>query len=227
METNFPPVFVINLEDRKDRWNEIQQNFKSWPVKLERIDAVKESPGWKGCLKSHKKAAQIALDNKLPWVLVLEDDCIPANGNTSFTQFRSLLPYLWETRESWEIFSGGPTVLYDYQIIQKEPILFSVKSYGAHFMLIQEKAYKKIINSPEEPIDVFYKNSIKCLCTYPHIAYQKEGVSDIEGKEVDYKELFQKGNNALRKKLAGNVSEYLLAGAIVLSLIVLKSIYKK
>jgi GR25 family glycosyltransferase involved in LPS biosynthesis len=86
MEINFPPVFVINLEDRKDRWAEIQESFRNWPVQLERIDAVRASPGWKGCFESHKKVVQLAKDKGYPWVLVLEDDCMPCS-ETSFTQF--------------------------------------------------------------------------------------------------------------------------------------------
>jgi glycosyl transferase family 25 len=224
---NFPPVFVINLDDRKDRWDEIKKAFESWPIKLERISAIKETPGWKGCLKSHKKAVKYALDHNYPWVLVLEDDCLPANGHTSFTQFLNTLPYLWENRDKWDIFSGGPTVIYESNVFTKDPILFNVKSYGAHFMLINQKVYENIIRAPEEPIDVFYKNKLSCLCSYPHIAYQKEGVSDIEGKEVDYKELFNTSAKQLRKQLYGNVTEYLLAGSILLALLVLKGIYKR
>ena len=227
METNFPPVFVINLEDRKDRWNEIQQSFKEWPVMLERIDAVRASPGWKGCIKSHKKAVEHAKNNSYPWVLVLEDDCIPANGKASFTQFTQLLPYLWQTRDSWELFSGGPTILFDYNVTSTQPLLFNVKSYGAHFMLINEKAYSKIINSPEnEPIDVFYKKSMNCLCTLPHIAYQKEGKSDIENTEVNYTNHFTKSSSELTKKLNKHLNgyrvEFFLGPAIVLSLLLLK-----
>jgi len=107
------PILVINLSERKDRWKEIQKTFEEkWPgVYLERIDAVKASPGWIGCLRSHKKAVQIAKKRKYPYVLVLEDDCLPADD--SFERFQEILPLL-EKRNDWDIFSGGNNICFKH-----------------------------------------------------------------------------------------------------------------
>jgi GR25 family glycosyltransferase involved in LPS biosynthesis len=55
----FPSTLVINLDKRVDRWNEIQRMFGEWPS-LERVSAVEETPGWKGCAKSHIKSINLA-----------------------------------------------------------------------------------------------------------------------------------------------------------------------
>ena len=46
-------TFVINLDERTDRWENIQQTFNFF--NLQRIEAVKYTPGWFGCLQSHIK----------------------------------------------------------------------------------------------------------------------------------------------------------------------------
>lgn len=51
------PAYVINLQERKDRWNHIQEKLKHFPFKIQRIDAIKghdglkTTPFVKGCLK--------------------------------------------------------------------------------------------------------------------------------------------------------------------------------
>ena len=197
------PILVINLSERKDRWKEIQKTFEEkWPgVYLERIDAVKASPGWIGCLRSHKKAVQIAKKRKYPYVLVLEDDCLPADD--SFERFQEILPLL-EKRNDWDIFSGGTTFVSNINLLNKSPPLFKVKSYATQFVLIHERAYNKILNGSEKkPIDMFYHENMNILCTYPHLATQTISKSNIENKVSNYNESFEKSNSILKSVLKG------------------------
>jgi glycosyl transferase family 25 len=199
--TEIPPIFVINLEDRHDRWTEIQNAFQSWNVKIERIDAIRRKPGWKGCSLSHKKCIQIAKDRGYPWVIVLEDDAIPTEG--SLNRLRSLLPILWESRDTWDMFHGGPTYLYETVVVSTDPPLFDVKSYATHFCLIHEGVYDKILREVNEDvkIDVYYSRNLRTLCTVPHLSLQRQGYSDIEKKEIDYMPLFDGSRDILETKL--------------------------
>ena len=52
---NFPPTVVINLPERKDRYNLFTKEFTDWPVPIHRIEGIKQEPGYKGCSLSHKK----------------------------------------------------------------------------------------------------------------------------------------------------------------------------
>ena len=90
---NDPETFVINLDDRTDRWDAIQKLCSGAGLTPRRISAVRATPGWIGCTYSHMKCMQIAKEEQLPWVLILEDDATftPA----SFNRFRMLLPFLW------------------------------------------------------------------------------------------------------------------------------------
>ena len=190
MEIPFPPILVINLEDRKDRWAEIQEDFKKggWPP-LNRIDAIKATPGWVGATLSHARSIRIAKENNLPWVLVLEDDCFPVEG--AFQRFCELIPSLWERRNEWDIFMGGLTSPKINSIVQKSPILFNADGLTAHFSLIHQKSYHIILNDiTKKPIfiDEYYRDTphIRMFCTTPQLAIQKPSMSDITGSFADY-----------------------------------------
>ena len=206
----FPPILVINLDSRQDRWAKIQESFSHWPVRLERVSAVKADKGWMGCRDSHIKCIKIAKERKYPWVLVLEDDCLPTQ--TSFTQFSELLPTLWESLkcrqspqspQTWNVFLGGVTSLISQHLLQTAPPLFEVKAYTTHFCLYPAESYDTIISVAMEkpfPIDLNFRKSpiIKEVCTTPFLAVQAPGISDIEsGKIQDYRYLFTNAERVL------------------------------
>jgi GR25 family glycosyltransferase involved in LPS biosynthesis len=90
-------TFVINLKNRPDRWNTVQNSFKDTKLKLIRWDAVygknmsdaeiKDittpfcnifcSHGMIGCWLSHYKIWEHIVENNLDNVLILEDDTSP------------------------------------------------------------------------------------------------------------------------------------------------------
>ncbi len=197
----FPPILVINLPDRKDRWTEIQASFTDWPA-LERIDAVKDSPGWRGCNKSHVKALELAQSRGYPWVLVLEDDCDPVEG--ALQRFKDLLPSLWAKRSQWDVFLGGCTSVKDVSLIQSSPALLSVKGHTTHFCLYTQNSYTKLIHgikNTDTVIDSFFRESptIRCFCTAPHLATQRPSKSDLQDQHTDYAQVFKTSNDDLLK----------------------------
>jgi len=195
----FPPILVINLPTRNDRWKEIQESFQDWPP-LQKLEAVKATPGWKGCNLSHVKALQIAKEKGWPWVLVLEDDAHPTQS--SLTQFKQLLPSLWEQRHTWDVFLGGCTSITDASIRQHSPPLLNVKGHTTHFCLYSQDAYESLqegIQQADVPIDEYFRRtpSVRTICTVPHLAVQRKSKSDIENSEADYTDLFQNSNAKL------------------------------
>lgn len=196
----YPNTLVINLDQRQDRWNEIQDVFGEWPS-LERISAVEDSPGWKGCAKSHLKCIRLAKERRYPWVLVLEDDCVVKPD--SLDRFRGVLPILWERRSEWDIFLGGCTSVKNIKLMETNPVLFSVTGRTTHFCLINMGAYDKILTGYDftKDIDVFYEESIRLWCTTPYIAVQKAGKSDILNRDVNYSDEFKDSEGKLTEFL--------------------------
>ena len=187
----FPPILVINLKERPDRWNQISKQLEQWNVPFERVDAIKEKIGWKGCTKSHLKCLAMAKERKYPWVLVLEDDCLFRAGAKE--RFEALLPVLWNRRNEWDIFNGGGSYIFKTEVVQKNPILLQFKSYAAHFILHQERNYDKIQQEAKgKIIDVYYRDNLVQWSTYPHLAIQSSGFSNLSNKNKNHNHTFYK-----------------------------------
>lgn len=70
-------VFVINLDRRKDRWEETQKELQRVGIpieKVQRISAVPHPNGAVGCSLSHVTVMCNAIKDKLNNIMVLEDD---------------------------------------------------------------------------------------------------------------------------------------------------------
>lgn len=104
-----PAILYINLENRKDRkqqildeLNKIGANQKS----IHRVDAVyMPKNGHKGCVQSHIKALkQIKSNSSIPYALILEDDFELAVSPTEFnSQITKIISTLESSKQSWDI----------------------------------------------------------------------------------------------------------------------------
>lgn len=199
----FPPTLLINLDDRPDRLLEVQQDFHSWPVTVERVSAIKRKPGYKGCSLSHLKCIQIAKDRQYPWVLIIEDDCMLMNNAKE--RFQSILPYLWNNKHKWDMFNGSVTLIEKHTIIDKQHKLFQVKGYATNFYIVHNGVYDRLLNNhpvePSEPIDVYYNKNFRTWTMVPYLAKQRPSRSDIEKGDKDYSEFFDKAETMLTQSL--------------------------
>jgi hypothetical protein len=180
LHLSIPTVYVINLDHRADRWELMKKTCNTCGIFPNRVSAVKASPGAVGCGLSHAKVANMAAEKKEPWYLVLEDDATFTNDQ--WAHFIKLLPILWKTRKQWDVFTGGPNVkLEQFNLIQKDPVLYSLKTWASHFWLVNSNAYETIKGwkASDSPIDVFVEERCKLWSTYPFIAYQAVSPSDI------------------------------------------------
>lgn len=205
----FPPILYINLDSRKDRMQELTSEFASFPVAPERVSAVKYSPGWKGCSASHLKCITIAKERNYPWALIVEDDC--ALTTIALKQFTSVLPFLWNSKNNWDIFYGGTTHIKNAIKISYSPPIFQVDGYATHFCLIHKSTYDKILNNHprhidnfKKPIDVFYADNFRIWTTVPFIAKQRPSISDIQDNPdgaIDYNSTFDEAESKLKNAM--------------------------
>jgi glycosyl transferase family 25 len=73
---DFDMIYFINLENRKDRLENIQKKIDPKGVKTSRIEAIKRDIGAIGCGLSHIKTLKDAQKKGFKRILVLEDDFI-------------------------------------------------------------------------------------------------------------------------------------------------------
>jgi hypothetical protein len=192
---NFPPVFVINLDKRPDRWSDIQVEFKDWNI--ERVSATEFNPGWKGCTLSHIKCLELANQRNYDWILIVEDDCVLTPD--TLNRFKNLLPTLWNRRSDWDVFVGGASLYrgVPWKTVSMNPRLYEVKSTGTHFTLLHKDSYKSILNRiPKNPsemhnqgtdcIDTWYRfNNVRIWTTAPFLAFQKANFSNLSKTFAD------------------------------------------
>ena len=191
MSLDLSPHFdfaVINLKERKDRWDKVVNNFNDF--KLLRIDAVKHDNGAVGCFMSHQKAISLAKSLKLKYIFVLEDDCIPTENFKE--RFKIIKEYL-NSNNDWDLYLGGGIIKpawcngwannfkkhFNYKY---EKFVEISKSYGFHFVCYNESVYDFFlnINVYDTPIDKIWWRNKKTIISYPFIGIQDEGYSDIQ-----------------------------------------------
>ena len=68
-------AYVINLKKDKERWEDMQKEFKGSSIELKRFNAIEDSVGAYGLMKSFIAILKLARKNKLKNLLILEDDC--------------------------------------------------------------------------------------------------------------------------------------------------------
>jgi GR25 family glycosyltransferase involved in LPS biosynthesis len=86
-------IFVINLEDRVDRWQDCMAQTHKVDFPLRRVDAVKPqevkseiftTPNIAACWESHRKAMLQLLESRDDFALILEDDFFISNRTLNF-----------------------------------------------------------------------------------------------------------------------------------------------
>jgi Glycosyltransferase family 25 (LPS biosynthesis protein) len=211
----FPEVFVINLDRRADRWAAIEQTCKAVGLTPNRVPAVEMSPAWQACGYSHVKCVKSAIEGNIPWAIILEDDA--TFDLEGINRFRDLLPYLWDNRDKWERFNGGPTFPADpfVRIMNKELKLVYARGYCTHFNLIHSGGYddvRKWEPTVDQMIDAYFmkletrfRTIFNSIATFPHISVQALGPSDVspteDGTKSDYSNYFRYSEGKIRQCL--------------------------
>jgi len=196
-------AYVINLNDRPERWEQINKKFKDSDIQLERIPAIKHKKGHIGCGLSFIKAVKFAKQNNMETILIFEDD------NKPLPEFNKrwviIKEWLDKNLDKWDIYNGGArypdwqeyekkttsshsekTVL-KYSIEEKEYLFQAPLVVSTNWIYINKNAYDKIIkwesmihNTPLIPIDQYITdtNYFNTVFSIPHLALQEDGQSD-------------------------------------------------
>ena len=98
-------ILFINLDNRKDRLEQINNEFKKMNIQndlIYRVDAIYDKEcGHRGCTLSHIKALNIAKQNKWNRILILEDDF---EFDLVKERVLFLLNTLYKNVDKWNVF---------------------------------------------------------------------------------------------------------------------------
>ena len=209
-------IFIINLEHRTDRKEQIIKEMKKVGVtNYEFFKAIRPSIadiiswnnfycnhvrtsfdptrfvnyqiGCLGCLKSHVEVCKLALSRGYKNILILEDDTEFLYGMENLYKYASQINNKYSM-----LYLCGSHLGSKKQV--SENIIKVVGTHTTGSYLIKEPAMRFLVDhiqSYGKEIDVFYgtilQYNLDCYCTYPHITKQRDGYSDIQQGEVSYK----------------------------------------
>ena len=143
----FDGIVYINLEKRKDRHKQMEAELKKCaviPNKIFRIEGYDdELNGMRGCVYSHIKALDFALNQGWRNVLVLEDDCLFIKNQEKIHSY--IHHFLNHFKNDWDLFFLG-TQIHSFQKTDHENYVRVIFSLRAHAYVVNGHYILKLRN---------------------------------------------------------------------------------
>ena len=192
----FDKAYCINLDRRTDRWEDAKKEFERIGIEVSRVSAIDGKSytfqktlkaGAYGCKLSHLKVLTKALHRGYEKIFIAEDDIVfDDDFNEKFTKVSKNIP------NDWDLIYLAANPFSGQRINIAEGVSSMVDGHSSHSILMRDTFFNKAIeaiNSMPYQVDVIYgilQNSFNCYVTVPHLAFQRNGFSDVEDQEVNY-----------------------------------------
>lgn len=175
-------VYVISLQHRIDRREQMQCELNEHGIKFSFFDAIQDENGAFGLIKTMRKLFTEILSKDQNTVMILEDDSHFLLPSVPF--LNEVLPQL---PQDYYCFHLGCNLIAAPRRISTN-ILKIDKAYATHAIIYSREAIELILplllRDEIVPYDILLMNSIqtygKSYCTMPMLATQRESYSDIE-----------------------------------------------
>ena len=193
----FDHIYCINLNHRVDRWGDCVKQFDKYDIEVERFSAVngnevipngvgKLLPGEVGVIRSNYNVIQDAKNNGYKNIVIFEDDVVLCEDfNERFDLHYVNVPNDWRF-----LYMGGNHVG-GLSLVNNKVSKIN-HTYAIHAICIHEELYEPILGlllEEQVQVDVTYSQLQKLYPSYvfrPHLAWQKDGHSDIQGGYQNY-----------------------------------------
>lgn len=179
---------LINLDSRPDRLEAFDTQAKALGIDYQRLTAVRATDPIFGCKLSHIAALSMCEGDS---ILIFEDDAVFIdNFEEELNKSLEQLP------DDWDMVYLGAHLLQTQRV--NDRWLKSIECSSTHAYAVKASVIPKLLKRAMEHqghIDVAYSTLHKELNVYlarPTLVYQSAGFSDIQGVEVDYKDLYMR-----------------------------------
>lgn len=192
-------AFYINLESRPDRKAHVEKQMSTIGIEAKRFKAIKLPNGALGCSISHLKLLEIAKENNLPHILIVEDDILFTDTSLFIKQFNTFL----ENHKDFDVVLISGNNLPPYTKIDNSCVKVTQCQTTTGY-LVRNHYFETLINNYrqgitnliKEPanhkfyaIDKYWFNlqkSDKWFLIIPLTVTQREDYSDIEKRPTNY-----------------------------------------
>ncbi len=225
-------AYVLNLEERPDRWKAMKTRFHNSEFLLRRFPAIPHENGAYGNFMTFLKIFRMAKRENLESILILEDDVVPSRGWES--KWRDVKEWLDTHPDAWDIYSGGawggPIVVQDTLEsigLRPTPIAemgenvifrYPFMTVGAHWIYIPKRSLERLIRvystlqflpqlSSLLGMDILHGFLFKTVSSYPFIARQRAVYSNITHRVRDRNSFFKKSEQRVKRVLTRKLRE--------------------
>lgn len=202
----FEHIFLINLLRRTDRLHDASRELWKYNIAFELVDAVEDDNGARGLFLTYKKILD-RINPKRP-VLFFEDDVLFLQDPERV--MNACADQLLRNIEAWNVFYLGVNTHKPFSGRYAENILDigDVDGRSTHAIAFSPHGIEILKNnlSDGEPVDmtivrVLQRGEKKCFCSYPMLATQRGGYSDIDKKFDNMGYILERFNNHTRHLL--------------------------
>lgn len=190
----FDRIFVINLDRRADRWEEVSKELAR--VGIERhqrftgydkpVNHEGRAAGNFGCTASHRGLLELIAHNRWPRTLILEDDAlfVGALAASQFSLAVSDIPETWDFLFLGGSYAENPKRRINERWIQTNGVM-TTSSYGITWQMARKMAP---YISGDVGIDSLYhkfqRENVSLMIT-PRLVVQRRSHSDIQERDCD------------------------------------------
>jgi len=192
----FPLVYYINLKERTDRREQIEEELEKNGIYAERFEAIKDEEARVGCWKSHLEILKEARSQNCN-VFIFEDDAqILGNEQYNIDHVigdldKLVLEDLGEVK--WDMLYLGGNILRPFfqttKFLARLAHCQSTHAYGINKRML-DAVIKTIEGYPQHHLDVIYADvvvpNVKAYISVPMLAIQRDSFSDIEKAPMTY-----------------------------------------
>lgn len=201
----FDNIFLINLPERQTRRSQSIHELSTYNISAEFIEAVPDDRGWYGLYLTYKKIIPRCLGKT---TLILEDDFRLLKDPELLMS--DCIDQLLHDKDAWNIFYLGVNTHKNFERKYSKNILCidDVDGRSTHAIAFSPHGMDLLNEalSPDTPIDMSIVNKIqngegKCFCSFPILATQRGGYSDIDKKFDDMNYIVDRFNEHSRHLL--------------------------
>ena len=190
-------IYYINLAHRTDRNDHAFKQIQSIGCTGIRVEAVECKQGAIGCAMSHIRCLELAKEQKMPFICIVEDDI----EFTEPDQFQSQLHAFLSTNVAWDVLLLGTNMGPPFDKEEGYLRVFNAQTTTGY--IVKQHYYDTLLNCFKTSvgrlihdynvrlyaIDIQWKTlqqKDRWYVLYPLTVIQRDDYSDIEKRHVQY-----------------------------------------